>query len=81
VEKKTNLLAARQENDRLCEQVRLDEAPQHVELRRQVDNHVVLLEVARHLVDLLVSFLAVLRLLLALPCSFPHGDVFRILQR
>lgn len=77
----TDLLAARKEDDRLREKVRLDEAPQHIELRWQVDNHVVLLEVARHLIDVLNILVPILRLLLALRASFSYRDVLRVVQR
>lgn len=63
--------------------MRLDEAPQDIELVRQVDDHVMLFEVGGHLAERFL--VAILCLLLALAVDhrvvFADGDVLRILER
>jgi hypothetical protein len=83
MKRQTYLLRAGQEDDRLGEEMRLDEAPQDIELVRQVDDHVVLFEVGGHLAERFL--VAVLCLLLALAVDhrvvLADGDVLRVFER
>lgn len=81
----THLFARGEEDDRLGEEVSLDETPQDVQLLIEFDDHVVLFEVlGRRLVHRPVSSLFSLVLAFTLTRrgddSFPHGDVLGIAQ-
>lgn len=75
----TNLLSTREKDDRLGEEMGLDEAPQHVQLLIQFDDHVVLLQILRRRCGTRF-FLLPLSLCIS-DDSFSHRDVFRVLER